>query len=130
LNITACLEFLKASAKALEAAPQKGFVDLDMVKHALQTTGELLNEIAPELELGNKLKEDFLNSLKAKLRVLELSGDSLLFGQANKALTSGNLNFDDLKSLQKDINQAFEKIFGGQSGQFISGQPTKTEDYR
>jgi hypothetical protein len=130
LKITDCLELIKASTKALEAAPQKGFVDLDMVKNTLRVTGDLLTGIMPELELGNKLKEDFQNNLKAKLRVLKLSGDSLIIGQAENALLSGNLEFDDLKSLQKEIDRAFEKIFGGQTKHPISGQPPKIEDYQ
>jgi hypothetical protein len=130
LNIKEYVDLLTTSQEAISGAPQKGFVDLDMVKDTLLKTRQYLEQIAPQLELGNQLKEDFTNNLKAKIRALRLSGGGQLINQAEKVLSVSQPDFAELKSLQQDIDQMLTKIFGALSGPAGSGQPSKIEDFQ
>lgn len=129
MNIKEYIDLLKVSQEAIGGAPQKGFIDLDLVKDTLQKTRLFLEQIAPQLELGNLLKEDFTNNLKAKLRALKLSGGGQLMGQAEKILAAPQPDFTELKTLQQNIDEALAKIFGALTGPAEIGRPSRVEDY-
>jgi hypothetical protein len=104
LNINECMDSLRTSAESIGGAPEKGFLDLDLIKETLQKT--------PQLELGVRLKEDLIKSLQSKINALKIAGCSQFMGQTEKALENGQLDFDQLKLLKKEINQALAKNFG------------------
>jgi hypothetical protein len=112
LNINECIDSLKTSAESIGGAPEKGFLDLDLIKETLQKTRLLLEQIAPQLELGVRLKEDLIKSLQSKINALKIAGCGQFMGQTEKALEIGQLDFDQLKLLQKEIDQTLAKNFG------------------
>jgi hypothetical protein len=112
LNINECMDSLKISAESIGGAPDKGFLDLDLVNESLLKTRLFLEQIAPQLELGNRLKADMIKSLQSKANALKIAGCGQFIGSLEKALETGQLDFDQLKLLQKEIDLALAKNFG------------------
>jgi len=121
VNIDNYLDMLKAAAQAIEAAPQKGFVNLDAVKDSILKTCEVLREISPKLRFAERLLEDEHREILAKLKVMRKAGAAALIDQAQKTLDSGSLDYEQYRSLRDEINGEFDKIFGGK---FWSPAPT------
>ena len=125
MKIDDYIESLNAAELALDSAPQKGFVDLDQVKKAIADTRQFLTQVAPRIELGERLIEDFRNELSAKIKALKLSGSVALVGQAQLLLKSGDLNYENLTSLRKEIDRVLGKVFGGHT---LSAVGSKSQD--
>lgn len=125
MNIDECIKRLKDAHQALESAPQKGFVDLDLVGATLQQAREFLEDISPRLNFGAKLAEDFRKGILARLRVLKMAGGGALVSQAEKTVEADCLDYDHLKSIQKDIDDQLERIFGGYTRLQNPGQGKK-----
>jgi hypothetical protein len=115
LKIEDCIKQLESAGLALESAPQKGFVDLDRIKNAIQETGEFLKAISPRLDLGEKLIADMRRSLLARVKVLKESGGGILASQAEQLLESGQLEYEKLIALQNEIERSLKHVFGGYS---------------
>jgi hypothetical protein len=136
LKINECVEKLSKASEALESAPRKGFVNLDEVKATINQAKLFLGSIQPQHELGEKLIQDYRESMLAKLKVLKLAGAGTLISQAEKTLNSDDLNFDQWKKLQTEIEQSLRQVFGGQlkSQENVSNLkhnlPRKPDDYR
>ena len=135
LKIDDCRAVLKDSELALEAAPEKGFVDLDKIKSALKDAGAFLEQISPRLALGEKLIAATRSQLLARLNVLKSSGGGALVSQAESYLKSENLDYERLKTLEAEIAESINAIFGGFSKHTkqlnaASQAPAKPEDYR
>jgi hypothetical protein len=130
LNIKEYIDSLKTSAEAIGGAPEKGFLDLDMVKDTLLKTRQFLEQIAPQFELGLMLKQDFCSTLKSKIKTLRIAGCGQLLGQAERTLDAGQLDFGELKSLQKEIDQALSKNFGALKSPAGNSCPAHPNDYR
>jgi hypothetical protein len=135
VKITECLNELQASSEAILSAPEKGFVDLDKVAETLRTTGELLNELSPRLELGDKLIKDYQAKLRNKLETLKLAGASPIIVETENFLASDTFDFDQLQSLGRQVDQALARIFdkrtlqGSQNLQTKGNPLQKPEDY-
>jgi len=136
LNIDEFVKNLKAAQTALDSAPQKGFVDLDLVKSTIQSTRLFLEKIAPRIRLGEQLISDFREEMLARLKVLKIAGATSLISQADRMLTEENLDFDKLKALQVEIDESLRNIFAGQTknsdltNQTRQNLPPKPDDYR
>lgn len=113
MKINEFIDMLDIANLALESAPQKGFVDLDQVKKSIENTKRYLIEIAPRLDLGEKLAVDFRDDLIAKLKALKSAGGIALVNQAEQSLNTGNLTYEQLKALRQEIDQTLRKVFGG-----------------
>lgn len=122
MNIEEYVKKLKDAQQALESAPQKGFVDLDLVGATIQQTWEFLEEISPRLNFGEKLAEDFRKGILARLRVLKMVGGGTLVSQAEKIINANCLDYEHIKSVKKDIDDQIEMIFGGYTRLQNSGQ--------
>jgi hypothetical protein len=129
LNIKEHIDSLKLSAEAISGAPEKGFIDLDMVKDTLLKTGQYLEQIAPMLELGVQLKQDFRDTLKSKIKALKIAGCGTFLGQAERTLDSTELDFSELKSLQREIDQALSKNFGALKSPVGNSSSAHPNDY-
>ena len=116
---------LKDAQQALESAPQKGFVDLDLVGATIQQMCEFLEEISPRLNFGEKLAEDFRKGILARLRVIKMAGGGTLVSQAEKIINADCLDYELMKSVRKDIDDQIEMIFGGYTRLQNSGQGRK-----
>jgi len=136
LKIDEFVKNLKSAYTALDSAPQKGFVDLDLVKSTIQSTKLFLEEVAPRFQLGEQLINDCRGEMLARLKVLKMAGSSNLISQAEQMLAEENLDFDKLKALQLEIDESLKKIFTGQTKHFeLNNQtrqnfPPKPADYR
>jgi hypothetical protein len=125
LNIDEHIKKLKDAQQALESAPQKGFVDLDLVGVTLKQVKEFLEEISPRLSFGTKLTEDFRKRIMTKLKVLKMAGGGALVSQAEKTVNADCLDYEFMKSIEKDIEDQLERIFGSYSRIQGSGQGKK-----
>jgi hypothetical protein len=114
VNIDNCLDMLKAAARAIEAAPQKGFINLDAVKDSILKTCELIKEISPRLQFSEQLVEDEHREILARLKVLKKAGAVALIDQARRTLESGQLEYKEYRDLRDEIDREFDKIFRGQ----------------
>ena len=121
---------LSAASESIKGAPQTGFLDLDTVQISLQQACAYLQKIAPELELGQKFRDDFQVSLEAKLRALKYCGGTQLISQAQRLLIKPTPDFAELKTLQKEIDQALQKMFNGPRVFPESGPKSNPGDYR
>lgn len=136
MKIDDYIESLNTAGLALESAPQKGFVDLDLVNKAIADTRQFLIQIAPRMELGERLIADFRDELSAKIKALKISGSVALVSQAELLLKNGELNYENLKALRGEIDRAIGKVFGGHTlnmaGANSSGGNAnrKLEDFR
>jgi len=131
LNIDEHIKNLKDAQQALESAPQKGFVDLDLIGITLKQAREFLEEISPRLSLGIKLTEDFRKRIMARLRVLKMAGGGALVSQAEKTVNADCLDYEFMKSIEKDIEDQLDRIFGGYIRMQNSGlnKNQKLEDF-
>ena len=135
MKIDECLTRLKSAIEAIESAPQKGFVNLDMVNNIMKETRSLLESISPRLTLGEKLTADIKAGMLNKLNTLRFAGGAALLTQAKQAIEFENLDYDRLKSLQKEIDAVLDQVFGGQTKALIASNclkqthPPKREDY-
>jgi hypothetical protein len=136
LNIDEFVKNLKSAHAALDSAPRKGFVDLDLVKATIQCTRRYLELNASRIQLGEQLLDDYRENLLAKLKVLKAAGASSLISQAEQMLTDDNFDFDKLKTLRNEIDESLKKIFAGQTkysdltNQSHQNHPLKANDYR
>ena len=136
MNIDEFVKNLKSAYTALDSAPQKGFVDLDRVKSTIQSTRLFLEKITPRIRLGERLINDFREEMLARMKVLKIAGASSLISQAKQMLTKENLDFDELKALQIEIDESLRNIFAGQTknsdltNQTRQNLPPKPGDYR
>jgi hypothetical protein len=136
LNIDEFVKNLKSAYAALDSAPQKGFVDLDLIKSTIQCTRLFLEKNTPRIQLGERLINDFREELLARLKVLKTAGASSLFTQAEQLLADENPDFDKLKALQLEIDESLKKMFAGQTkyadlaGQTRQNLPPRPADYR
>ena len=112
VNIDNCLDMVKAAAQAIEAAPEKGFINLDAVREALLKTGEILKDLSPKLRFSEQLIEDDRRGILAKLKVLKKAGAVALIDQAHTTLESGELDYELYRNLRDEIDREFDKIFG------------------
>jgi len=115
LNIDDCAKRLESAALAIESAPQKGFINLDYVKSALHDSAAFLDQIKPQLELGDRLAADLRNDLARKLSVIARTGGAAFVAQAEQALIGKHHDYSVLKLLQNEIDDALLKTFGGYS---------------
>ncbi|OQX92313.1 MAG: hypothetical protein B6D58_03735 [candidate division Zixibacteria bacterium 4484_95] len=131
MNIDEHIKNLKDAQQALESAPQKGFVDLDLIGITLKQAREFLEEISPRLSLGIKLTEDFRKRIMARLRVLKMAGGGALVSQAEKTVNADCLDYEFMKSIEKDIEDQLDRIFGGYIRMQNSGlnKNQKLEDF-
>jgi len=136
LNIDEFVKNLKSAHAALDSAPQKGFVDLDLVKSTIKSTSLFLEVNAPRIRLGEQLISDFREEMLARLKVLKIAGASSLISQAEQMLNEENLDFVKLKALQMEIDESLRNIFAGQTknsdltNQTRQNFPPKPGDYR
>ena len=131
MNIDEHIKNLKDAQQALESAPQKGFIDLDLIGITLKQAREFLEEISPRLSLGIKLTEDFRKRIMARLRVLKMAGGGALVSQAEKTVNADCLDYEFMKSIEKDIEDQLDRIFGGYIRMQNSGlnKNQKLEDF-
>jgi hypothetical protein len=129
LNIHECIDSLSLSAEAIGGAPEKGFIDLDAVRDSIQKACLYLDRISSQFELGIKLKEDAMASLKAKINALKIAGYAHLLIPPDEALDSENLNFEQYKSFRAEIDQALAKCFGTLKTPGEKHHPTNLNDY-
>ncbi|MCP4582259.1 MAG: hypothetical protein GY839_11640 [candidate division Zixibacteria bacterium] len=127
---------LSKAFEALESAPQKGFINLDEVKATIDQTRRFMEKIRPSYEFGERLTQDCRESMLAKLKVLKIAGAGTLFSQAEKTLMTDDLDFDQWKTLQVEIDESLKHAFGSQTKQPASvnnskyNLPRKPDDYR
>ncbi len=135
MKIDECLTRLKSAIEAIESAPQKGFVNLDMVNNIMQETRSLLESVSPRLMLGEKLTADIKAGMLNKLNTLKFAGGGALLSQAEQAIEVENLDYDRLKLLQKEIDAVLDQVFSGQTKALSTSNclkqthPPKREDY-
>jgi len=134
LKIDECISGLESAGAAIESAPQKGFLNLDNISIILRETKSFLQNTSPALKLGEKLTADVITEMKQKIKALKAAGNPLI-SQAEMLIETESLNYEQLKTLQTEINQAIENVFKGRTRSFKSigvanqNQSQKPEDY-
>jgi len=113
LKINEHIKRLDSAKEAIESAPQKGFINLDLVSNILQDAKLFLEDLSPHLELGEKLAEDYKSGMLKKLQTLKTAGGGVLISRTEDAIMTGSLDYAQLKSVQAEIDGALEKVFGG-----------------
>ena len=113
MKINEHIKRLDSAKEAIESAPQKGFINLDLVSNILQDTKLFLEDLSPHLELGEKLAEDYKSSMLKKLQTLKTAGGGVLISRTEDAIMTGSLDYTQLKSVNTEIDSALEIIFGG-----------------
>jgi len=128
LKINEHIKRLDSAKEAIESAPQKGFINLDLVSNILQDAKLFLEDLSPHLELGEKLAEDYKSSMLKKLQTLKtagggvlisrtedaiMAGGGVLISRTEDAIMTGSLDYTQLKSVNTEIDSALEIIFGG-----------------
>ena len=135
MKIDECITNLDNAALAIESAPQKGFLNLDQISAVLRDTKLLLQETSPALKLGKKLTADVITEMRQKINALKAAGSPLI-APAESLIEIENLDYDKLKTLQTEINQAIQSVFKGHTMLFKSAgyanenQSQKLKDYQ
>lgn len=129
MNIRECIDSLNTATEAINGAPEKGFLDLDSVRDTIQKTRVYLEKITSQFDLGINLKEDTIASLKSKINALKIAGYARLFVGVEQALDSDRLNFEQLKSLQTEIDRALSKCFNAPKIPVGNTCPANLNDY-
>ena len=125
MKINEYITKLDFAREAIESAPQKGFINLDLMSDIIRQVKLFLEDASPQLELGEKLAADFKTSLLKKLQTLKTAGGSVLISQTEEAIMTGSLNYAQLKSIQNEIDGALEKVFGGHTKSLNSNASLK-----
>lgn len=135
MKIDKCITNLDNAALAIESAPQKGFLNLDQISAVLRETKLLLQKTSPVLKLGKKLTADVIAEMRQKINALKAAGSPLI-ASAESLFEIENLDYDQLKTFQTEINQAIESVFKGRTMLFKSAgiinenQSQKLDDYQ
>ncbi len=130
MKIPDYINMLAAAEEKIGGAPEKGFLDLDSVRDSIQKTRIYLEQIAAQFELGLKLRDDVVASLKSKINALKTARYGQLFGPVENILDCEKLDFEQIKSLQTEIDKSLAKCFGVLKAPTDKSNPTNVSDYR